>query len=48
MQDASHSGKTEDYQKAAHYFRKIIDEDPQNHSSYFYLGHLYENGLGVQ
>ena len=47
MQDASNSGRQEDYHHAATYFRKILDEDPNNEASHYYLGHLYENGYGV-
>ena len=47
MQDASNTGKHEDYHYAAQYFRKILDEDPNNEASHYYLGHLYEHGYGV-
>ena len=47
MQDASHSGRDEDYQFAYNYFRDILAVEPNIPDTYFYLGHLYECGFGV-
>eukprot|EP00826_Nyctotherus_ovalis_P009913 TRINITY_DN12630_c0_g1_i3.p2 TRINITY_DN12630_c0_g1~~TRINITY_DN12630_c0_g1_i3.p2 ORF type:complete len:498 (-),score=160.38 TRINITY_DN12630_c0_g1_i3:113-1606(-) len=37
----------EDYEKAAHWFRAAIVKDPELVDAYFYLGLLFEKGLGV-
>jgi TPR repeat protein len=44
---AKTSKLNEDYEKAAHWFRVAIVKDPSLRDAYFYLGVLFEKGLGV-
>ena len=44
---AKRSRLNEDYEKAAHWFRVAIVKDPNLRDAYFYLGVLFEKGLGV-
>eukprot|EP01022_Parablepharisma_sp_SALTPOND_P020236 TRINITY_DN3627_c0_g1_i1.p1 TRINITY_DN3627_c0_g1~~TRINITY_DN3627_c0_g1_i1.p1 ORF type:complete len:706 (-),score=99.15 TRINITY_DN3627_c0_g1_i1:1812-3929(-) len=37
----------ENYEKAAHWLRVAINEDPKLADAFFYLGFLFEKGLGV-
>lgn len=47
MQDASHSGRQEDYMFCHIYLMQILSSNPELTETYFYLGHLYECGFGV-
>ncbi len=47
MQDATSSDKQEDYLFAYNYLRDVVATNPEISETYFYLGHLYECGFGV-
>ncbi|CAD8203238.1 unnamed protein product [Paramecium octaurelia] len=48
MKDCSNSGRQEDYLFAHQYLIQIMIQNPEITEVYFYLGHLYECGFGVQ
>lgn len=47
MQDASHSGKHEEYLYCHNYMLDVINHNPELTEAFYYLGHLYECGFGV-
>lgn len=47
VQEASNKGKHEDYQTVYNYLREVLITSPEIPETYYYLGHLYECGFGV-
>lgn len=47
LEDATRSNDEDLYADAADLFRQVILKDPHHPEAYYYMGFLYENGLGV-
>jgi len=47
LEDATRSNEEDLYADAADLFRQVIMKDPHHAEAYYYMGFLYENGLGV-
>jgi TPR repeat protein len=47
LMKARQSKSTDQFREAARLFSTVMQKDPSKVEPYFYLGMLYENGLGV-
>ncbi len=47
LEDAMHTNEEDQYAEAAYMFREAISLDPEYAEAYYYLGFLFEHGLGV-
>lgn len=47
MDNATRTNDEEQYAEAADLFREAISLDPEYAEAYYYMGFLFENGLGV-
>lgn len=47
LKEASKQEKEELYQEANDMLRRVLAEDPNHSDAWYYLGFLYENGLGT-
>ena len=48
MQEAGRTDEQDKYIEAADLFRETVSKDPEYADAFFYLGFLFEHGLGVE
>ena len=47
LKSASLQNKEEEYYRAANLFREVINDDSNYSDAHYYMGFMFENGLGI-